>query len=456
MFEFKIIKKQKSSSARTGKFITPHGTINTPVFMPVGTRGTVKTLSPEELKIIGAEIILANTYHLMLRPGEKTVKNLGGLHKWMNWDRPILTDSGGFQVFSLDQGKGLKLKNSSKSQKSTSETIQPEYKTKGTSKVKIRENGVEFYSHLDGSSHFITPEKATKIQHDLGADIIMAFDECAEANSTKEYFEKAMIRTHNWLVICKKEHEKLEKQKIQQKQENNSQTKSTKKIALKIGNQTTVQSPNLYNKPKTHNNHNSSPQALFGIVQGGTHTDLRKKSAEFVANLDLPGNAIGGLAIGEGRKTMLKMVDATVKHLPENKPRYLMGVGTPVDLLEAVDRGIDMFDCVLPTRLARHAAFFTSKGLIHIKNQKFKSDPNPLEKNCKCYSCQNFSRSYIHHLMKENEIFGHRLMTIHNLHFLLNLMSEIRTHINKGTFHSFKRTFLSKWNKGTKTKNTKV
>lgn len=402
MFDFKIIKKASGKSskanislARTGIFKTPHGEVRTPVFMPVGTRATVKTLSPEELKELDAEIILSNTYHLMLRPGEKTVKKMGRLHKWMNWNKPILTDSGGFQVFSLEQEKGL------------AKDVQ---KKAG---VKITEEGVEFKSHLDGKKYFITPEKATQIQHDLGADIIMAFDECAPADSSKKYFEEALNRTHNWLERCKKEHDKLEKKK-----------KKTDKS-----------------------------QALFGIVQGGVYKDLRRKSAEFVASLDLPGNAIGGLSVGEDRKTMLKMIDEVTKILPENKPRYLMGVGTPIDLLECVDRGIDMFDCVLPTRLARHAAFWTTKGLVHIKNQKFKEDPNPLEKNCTCYACKNFSCSYIHHLMRENEILGHRLMTIHNLHFLLNLMAQIRDAINKGKFKEFKKKFLAKWPKKTKNSN---
>jgi len=373
MFEFKISKKAKGSLARAGVFKTPHGEIHTPVFMPVGTRATVKTLSPEELKLLNAEIILANTYHLMLRPGEKTVKKMGGLHKWMAWDRPILTDSGGYQVFSLGQEK------------------------EGLAKVKIKEDGVEFYSHIDGSKHFITPEKAIKIQNDLGADVIMAFDECAPSTSSKKYFEEAMNRTHDWLKKCEETHE------------------------------------------------NTSKQALFGIVQGGTHKSLRTKSAKFVASMNLPGNAIGGLAIGEGQKTMLRMIETVIPHLPENKPRYLMGVGTPPDLFEAIDRGIDMFDCVLPTRLARHAAFWTDKGLFHIKNSKYKTDPTPLQKNCTCYTCKTFSKSYLQHLMKESEILGHRLMTIHNLFFLLNLMREIRKNIEKGSFKKFKNSFLKKW-----------
>ncbi|MBT3864744.1 tRNA guanosine(34) transglycosylase Tgt [Candidatus Peregrinibacteria bacterium] len=372
MFNFSIKKQQKNSQARTGVFTTPHGKINTPIFMPVGTRATVKAISPEELKELNTEIILANTYHLMLRPGEKTVEKMGGLHKWMNWDRPILTDSGGFQVFSLNQKEGL---------------------------VKIDEKGVEFRSHLDGSRHYVTPEKAIKIQQKLGADIIMAFDECAPAKSSKEYFTQAMRRTHNWLTKCKKTNSK------------------------------------------------SKTQALFGIVQGGTYKDLRIESAKFVAEQNLPGNAIGGLAVGESKKKMYEMIETVIPHLPEEKPRYLMGVGTPDDLLEAVDRGVDMFDCVLPTRIARHGTFWTNKGTHHIKNQKFKNSKNPLQKNCDCYTCKNYTSSYLHHLIKENEIFGHRLMTIHNIHFLLNLMHKIRETIDKGTFPTFKKSFLSKYKK---------
>jgi len=369
VFEFKIKKRDKSSLARTGVFTTPHGKVQTPIFMPVGTKATVKTLAPEELKAINAEIILSNTYHLHLRPGEKLVKKMGGLHKFMNWDRPILTDSGGFQVFSLGE----------------------------TGHVKVTDKGAEFKSHLDGTKHMITPEKAMQIQHDLGADIIMAFDECIEGKSTKEQFAKAMKRTHEWLIRCKKEH----------------------------------------GKNKT--------QALFGIVQGGTHKSLREESAKFIASMDLPGNAIGGLAVGESKTEMYKALDAAIPHLPENKPRYLMGIGTPTDLIKAVSKGIDMFDCVLPTRLGRHGAFWTNTGLQHIKNKKYRTDKNPLQKKCECYACQNYTTAYIHHLMRENEIFGHRLMTIHNIHFLIKLMHEIRQNIEKGTFTSFKKRFLSKW-----------
>lgn len=378
IFEFKITHKDPKSLARTGIFKTPHGVIHTPAFMPVGTKGTVKTLSQDDLKKINAEIILANTYHLYLRPGEKIIKKIGGLHKWMSWNRPILTDSGGFQVFSLTKD------------------------TKFKTTIKIDENGVEFKSNLDGTKHYFTSEKAMQIQHNLGADIIMAFDECAPAQSSKKYFKEAMIRTHNWLIRCKKEHEKLSR--------------------------------------KT-----STRQALFGIIQGGIYEDLREESAKFVNELNFPGIAIGGLSVGEGKNTMLKMIERVTPHLSKNKPIYLMGVGTPEDLLECIDRGIDMFDCVHPTRMSRHGAFFTEHGRFNIKNNRFKNDKSTLQKNCKCETCKTYSRSYLRHLILENEMLGLRLMTIHNLHFLLNLMRNIREEIKENNFAKFKKNFLRKF-----------
>ena len=388
MFEFKIKAKSSKSLARTGTLKTPHGNIQTPVFMPVGTRASVKTLSQNDLLNLDAEIILANTYHLYLRPGHELIKKMGGLHKWMNWNRPILTDSGGFQVFSLAQ------------QKDFNKNVQ--FKTK----VKIHDNGVEFKSHLDGSLHSFTPEKAIQIQHDLGADIIMAFDECAPASASEDYFKQAMKRTHNWLERCKKEHLSL-------------------------------------SKKKTTGAHE---QALFGIVQGGLFENLRKESAKFVDNLDLPGNAIGGLSVGESKQEMTEMIEAVVPHLSEKKPRYLMGVGTPEDLLEGVQRGIDMFDCVHPTRMARHGAFWTNEGRFSIKNEQFKLDGNPLQKGCSCESCQNYSRSYIRHLISEGELLGAKLMSIHNLHFLLDLMQSVRKSIKTDQFEIFKKDFLKKFN----------
>ncbi len=388
MFDFKIHHTAKNSQARCAVFSTPHGKIHTPVFMPVGTKASVKTLSQDDLKKLDAEIILANTYHLYLRPGEKIIKSLGGLHKWISWNRPILTDSGGFQVFSLAQEEGY----------GSNKNSQNKHSNLIKTTVKILEDGVEFKSHLDGSLHFFTPEKAIKIQEDLGADIIMAFDECAPADSSKKYFTEAMERTHNWLVRCKKAHQK-----------------------------------------------NVKKQALFGIVQGGIYKDLRMESAKFVNDQNLPGNAIGGLSVGEDKKTMLKMIEEVIPHLDKNKPRYLMGVGTPEDLLECVDRGIDLFDCVHPTRMARHGAFWTNKGRFSIRNEKYKKDKNPLQKGCLCEACQNYSASYLRHLIFENEISGLRLLTVHNLHFLLNLMQEIHENIEKDTFHSFKKNFLKRF-----------
>ncbi len=382
-FKFSIKHTDENTKARVSEFETPHGKINMPVYMPVGTLATVKTLSPEELEEIDAEIILANTYHLYLRPGHKTVKKMGGLHKWMNWQRPVLTDSGGFQVFSLAQKKGHN-------------------KTEKKTLVKIKEDGVEFHSHLDGSRHFFTPEKVMQIQSDLGADIIMTFDECAPSNASRQYIKEAMERTHRWAVQCKKEHEK-----IQAKRE--------------------------------------IKQALFPIIQGGIHKDLRVKSAKFMADLDLPGIAIGGLSVGETKENMYKILDAIREHLPENKPRYLMGVGSPDDLLEAISHGIDMFDCVMATRNARHGSFWTKDGRFHVKNSEYKEDPNPLMKSCSCYTCKNFSKSYVRHLFMEQEMFGLRLLTIHNVYFLIDLMRKIRTHIQKGTFLSFKENFLERF-----------
>ncbi len=376
---FKVTHTQKNGLARTGILKTPHGEIKTPVFMPVGTKATVKTLATEDLEKLNAEIILSNTYHLFIRPGEELVKEMGGLHKWMNWHKPLLTDSGGFQVFSLAAEKNA--------------TKNKEFKTT----VKIDENGVQFKSHLDGSLHYFTPERAIQIQHDLGADIIMAFDECAPAHSSKKYFEEAMVRTHNWLERCKKYHGKNKK------------------------------------------------QALFGIVQGGLYKDLREQSAKFVDSMDLPGNAIGGLSVGESKGQMYEMIEAVIPHLSTEKPRYLMGVGTPEDIFECIERGIDMFDCVHPTRMARHGAFWNENGRFSIKNESFKKDPKPLQEKCQCETCQNHSRSYLRHLIFENEILGLRLMTIHNLHFLLNLVSEIRTQIEKDNFAKFKATFLKKF-----------
>lgn len=380
MFKFEILNDYKKS--RVTKITLSHGEINTPVFMPCGTKGTVKSLDPEDLKKLNIQILLGNTYHLYLRPGEKLISEMGGLHKWMNWDRPILTDSGGFQVFSLGKGEDRGLE--------------------GIKAPKITEDGVEFYSHIDGSKHFFTPEKAMQIQSDLGSDIMMAFDECAPGTSDKSYAVKAMNRTHNWALRCKKEIERL------------------KKLNENIG-------------------------VLFPIVQGVTYDDLRIESTKFISDLDLPGIAIGGLSVGESKELMYHTLDVINPHLPRNKPRYLMGVGEPEDLIEGVERGVDMFDCVLPTRLARHGTCFTEYGKINVRNEKFKNSEKAIDENCKCYACENFTLSYIRHLFMEKEILALRLMTIHNLHFLTNLMDGIRKSIIDENFDGFKKGFLEKY-----------
>ena len=367
MFKFELLKESKECKARLGKIHTNHGDIETPIFMPVGTKATVKAMTPEELKDLEAQIILGNTYHLYLRPGHELIKEAGGLHKFMNWDRPILTDSGGFQVFSLGKLR------------------------------KIKEEGVEFRSYIDGSKHFISPEKSMEIQNCLGSDIMMAFDECIPYPSSYEYVENSIKRTTRWAERCKEYHK------------------------------------------------NTENQALFGIVQGGMYKDLRIESAKQITALDFPGYAIGGLSVGEPRDLMCQVMDYTVDFLPKDKPRYLMGVGSPDYLFEAVERGIDMADCVLPTRMARHGSFFTSKGPLTIKNAKYKRDFKPIDENCDCYTCRNYSRSYIRHLFNENEILGARLASIHNLFFLINLMKSIRISIQEDNFMNFKKEFYENY-----------
>jgi len=375
MFDFKIIQNDPKTRARTGIFTTPHGKIETPIFMPVGTKASVKTMKPEDLKEIGSQIILANTYHLYLRPGHKLIAKMGGLHKFMNWDRPILTDSGGFQVFSL--GQDLEKRRSAAGAKIPQKQL-----------VKIQEDGVEFKSILDGSKHFFSPKKVMEIEHDLGADIIMAFDECAPFGCTKEYARQAMERTHRWAVECVKEHAKLIK---------------------KSGKQ----------------------QTLFPIIQGGMFEDLRIESAKFIAGLNTQGIAIGGLAVGEPREITWKMVDAILPYLPTNKPRYMMGIGTPEDITEAVKRGIDMFDCVLPTRLGRHGSFFNKTGIVHMKNEANKLSKKPLDSSCGCYVCKNYTRAYLRHLIMEGEILGLHLLSYHNIAYLTQIVNDLKKKIAK-------------------------
>ena len=364
-YELKHVCKQ--SGARYGILHTPHGDVETPMFMPVGTLATVKGISPEMLKEMHSQVILANTYHLWLRPGEDVIEKAGGLHKFMNYDGPMLTDSGGFQVFSLGKTR------------------------------KIEEEGVKFKSIIDGSALFLSPEKAIEIQNKLGADIIMSFDECAPYPCTYEYMKDSMERTLRWAKRGKEAHK------------------------------------------------NTDKQALFGIVQGGEYADLRERCAKELVKMDFPGYSIGGTSVGEPKDVMYKMVDDAVKWLPEDKPRYLMGVGNPIDLIECAIRGIDMYDCVLPTRVARHGAVMTSMGRININNEKYKYDYTPLDPNCDCYTCKNYTNSYIRHLHKCDEIFGKTLLSIHNVNFLLKLASDIRQAIKEDRLLDFKEEFLDKY-----------
>ncbi len=366
-YELKHICKQ--SNARYGVLHTPHGDVETPIFMPVGTLATVKTVSPEELYAMNAQIILSNTYHCWLRPGEKVIANAGGLHGFMHYQRPMLTDSGGFQVFSLAKNR------------------------------KISEEGVTFKSHLDGSTLFLSPEKSIEIQNKLGADIIMSFDECPPYPCDYEYMKNSIERTLRWAKRGKEAH------------------------------------------------HNDN-QALFGIIQGGEFKDLREYSAIETVKLDFDGYAIGGTSVGESKPVMYKMIEDAIPYIPKNKPRYLMGVGTPEDILEGVLRGIDMFDCVLPTRIARHGAIMTSTGKINIRDKKYEYDLSSLDSQCHCYTCQNYTKSYLRHLYKCDEAFGKRLLSIHNLHFLLDLTAQIRKAIQEDRFLDFKKEFLEKYGKG--------
>ncbi|HEY4538356.1 MAG TPA: tRNA guanosine(34) transglycosylase Tgt [Savagea sp.] len=355
-----ILKKSTESKARYTKIDTPHGTVETPMFMPVGTLATVKFLSPEDLKKIGSQVILSNTYHLWIRPGEDVVKQAGGLHSFMNYNGPILTDSGGFQVFSLGKIRTIK------------------------------EEGVHFRNHLNGEKLFLSPEKAIQVQNDLGADIIMSFDECPPYPATYEYMKNSVERTLRWAKRGQEAH------------------------------------------TRKHD------QALFGIVQGGEFEDLRELSAKTLVEMDFPGYSIGGTSVGEPKDVMYKMIDYSVAHLPEDKPRYLMGVGSIDGIFEGVVRGVDMFDCVLPTRVARHGAAMTTMGRVNIKNKKYEYDFSPLDENCDCEACQNYTKAYLRHLIRTNEGFGMRLLSIHNLRFLLKLMEDIRQAIQDDTLLELK------------------
>ncbi len=364
--EFTLLERDPGTNARLGLLKLPHGEVKTPAFMPVGTSAAVKTTSPRELKEVGAQIVLANTYHLLLRPGVDIIQKAGGLHEFMGWDRPMLTDSGGYQVFSL------------------------------ASLRKVTDEGVHFQSHIDGSSHFLGPEEIMEMQKATGSDIMMVLDECVPYPADHDYTCKSLQRTIEWERQCRELH-------------------------------------------------HDTNVGLFGIVQGGMFRDLREKSARAVVETDFDGNAIGGLSVGEPLDEMLELTEFTVQFLPEDRPRYLMGVGYPLDILSAVERGIDMFDCVLPTRNGRNGMAFTANGPLSVKSAQCTEDFSPIEEGCRCYACRNFTRAYLRHLLNMNEILGLHLVSLHNLYFYLNLMSHIREAIGKGKFKSFKEEFTGNY-----------
>jgi queuine tRNA-ribosyltransferase len=384
---FELLATDRHSKARHGRLTSAHGEIDTPAFMPVGTQGSVKGVSPRELRELHAQIVLGNTYHLFVRPGLDVIKHFGGLHNFMNWNGPILTDSGGYQIFSL-----AKLR-------------------------KITEEGVEFQNHIDGARAFISPEIAMEIQLLLGSDIAMALDECVPYPCEYDYAAQSAEMTTRWAKRCKKW-----KEEDAERPTSNAQRPIEESINY---------------RPSTMN------ALLFGIVQGGAFEDLRKQSAQAIVDLDFNGYAIGGVSVGEPENEMMRAVEWAEPLLPGNKPRYAMGLGTPPQLLELIARGMDMFDCVLPTRLARNGTAFTATGTINLKNAEFILDKNPIEENCMCDACHQFSRGYIRHLIKSEEILGLRLITLHNLHFYLTLMNQARAEIAKGTFDQFRKAFVA-------------
>ncbi len=391
---FELLAEDPQSKARRARLTTAHGIVDTPAFIPVGTQGSVKAVSPRELRELDAQIVLGNTYHLFVRPGVEVIRHFGGLHKFMNWDGPILTDSGGYQIFSL-----AKLR-------------------------KISEEGVEFQNHVDGTPAFISPEIAMEIQAALGSDIAMTLDECAPYPCDYDYAAQSAEMTTRWAKRCKKWAEENA-----QRPTPNIQHPTTESEQSAIGNpQSAIEG-----------------QLLFGIVQGATFDDLRKSSAQAIIDLDFEGYAIGGVSVGELEQEMMRAVESAEPYLPKNKPRYAMGLGTPPQLLEMIARGMDMFDCVLPTRLARNGTAFTATGTVNLKNAEFALDKWPIEENCGCYACREFSRGYIRHLIKAEEILGLRLIALHNLHFYLDLMRRAREKIDDGTFDEFRKRFVSNY-----------
>jgi queuine tRNA-ribosyltransferase len=394
---FELLVQDQQSKARRGRLTTTHGVIETPVFMPVGTQGTVKAMSPRELHEVNAQIILGNTYHLFVRPGLEVIKHFGGLHKFMNWDGPILTDSGGYQIFSL-----AKLR-------------------------KITEEGVQFQNHVDGTAAFISPEIAMEIQATLASDIAMVLDECPPYPCERDYAARSLEMTTRWAKRCKEASKKRKEENAQRPTSNVQRPIDESELSA-------------FRNPQSAIN-----QLVFGIIQGATFEDLRKQSAQSLVDLDFDGYAVGGVSVGEPEEEMMRAVESSEPFLPQDKPRYAMGLGTPPQMLEMIARGIDMFDCVLPTRLARNGTAFTATGTINLKNAEFTMDKGPIEEGCRCSTCCEFTRGYIRHLVKSEEILGLRLISLHNLHFYLDLMRHARVAIENGTFEHFRKDFVASY-----------
>jgi queuine tRNA-ribosyltransferase len=402
---FEILAQDQKTKARAGRLLTAHGVIETPVFMPVGTQGSVKTVSPRELRELKAQIILGNTYHLFVRPGLEVIRHLGGLHRFMSWDGPILTDSGGYQIFSL-----AKLR-------------------------KISEEGVQFQNHVDGAPAFISPEIAMEIQRALGSDIAMALDECPPWPCDYEYAARSLELTTRWAKRCKE---------ARHSERSEAESRNPEEVTLKVGQRDPSTPLRSAQDDKLEGAAPMRP-LVFGIVQGATFPELRKQAAQALVEIGFDGYAIGGVSVGEPEAEMMGAVDSSEPFLPPEKPRYAMGLGTPPQMLELIARGVDLFDCVLPTRLARNGTAFTAAGTLNLKNAEFALDKNPIEENCVCPACAEFSRGYIRHLIKAEEILGLRLITLHNLHFYLELMGRARSAIETGFFDTFRRQFVANY-----------
>ncbi|MBI2627520.1 queuine tRNA-ribosyltransferase [Candidatus Nomurabacteria bacterium] len=440
---FKIEKKLKNSLGRAGVLKTAHGEINTPAFVPVGTKASVKALTPEQVFDLGAEVILANTYHLYLQPGDELVGKAGGLYKFMNWNGPIMTDSGGFQAFSLGVAYDYGVSKFIATDAPLPEIVEEAYNiTRKNKKAFITEDGVKFQSMIDGSEHFLSPEKSIEIQHNLGADIIFAFDECTSPHASYEYIKEAMERTHRWAERSLARHQKLAGEAESSFLESLSGLASPALPPRPLSPERSDGGQVGSSACETLQKRNSASPALFGIVQGGRYKDLREKSAKTIGTMDFAGFGIGGSFIKEDMNEAVKWVNEI---LPEEKPRHLLGVGEPEDLFYAIENGCDLFDCVAPTRLARNGTLYTQNGKINIMNAKYKNDFQPIEKDCPCYTCKNYTRVYVSHLFHSKEILSSTLASIHNLYFIVNLVKKIRQSILDGDFFEFKERFLKNY-----------